>query len=403
MIRSLRDKLQQGSASAKQMQRFQIIDGIVYTSADPPAPFIPPSVRPLLLSEAHDSLVGGHWGVTKTTARLADFYWPSLHADVATYCRTCEVCQRTKYKTRAEGRFTGIVARHPQDLVVVDFKFMPRSRSGFKYLCIICDNYSHFASGYAMKTLVSAEVIECFKRYLFTFGCFRTVLCDFGSNLTSREFRDFTINLGANIEYAPIYHHSTSGLAEALIKTIADRITMYCQESLDHWEDVVAPSLFAVNASKRLSLNTSPFELMFGYQPLLPSTIALCLPRCLPPAAKLTQHFELRARAQEYLLKAHEAQKKYFESRRRHVEYKKKQQVLVFRRCTKRAAKFYYKFHGPYRIKRRTGLSSYVVRIKVRNRYKLRKFHCTQLKPYYKRNPCPLPPPDLHVPPAVLE
>ena len=55
---------------------------------------------PKLLRErmevANDSLFGGHLGVKKTEDRIqTNFFWPGLHDDVTSFCRSCDVCQKT--------------------------------------------------------------------------------------------------------------------------------------------------------------------------------------------------------------------------------------------------------------------------------------------------------------------
>ena len=68
---------------------------------------VPYKLRTELLKLAHDIASSGHLGIVKTKDRLllAGFYWPSIGKDVAYYCKTCDVCQRTnkscvKYKAQ---------------------------------------------------------------------------------------------------------------------------------------------------------------------------------------------------------------------------------------------------------------------------------------------------------------
>ncbi|KAJ1523190.1 hypothetical protein ONE63_001079 [Megalurothrips usitatus] len=392
-IRTLRQSLLDANLSDRRTRRFQLIDGAVYTKGSPPAPYVPLHLRPALLAESHSSLFAGHFAAAKTIERLQNFYWPSLRKDATDYCRSCDDCQRRNYKGHKEGRLTPIVSRHPQDIVTLDVKYCPLSTSGHKYLSVFVCNYTHFAAAFPMRSLTVAETLECVKQYIFTFGCFRKLICDLGSNYTAQSFRDFSRSLGVELVYAPVYHHTTSGLAEALIKSISGRLSAFCQDKLERWPEYVLPALFAVNTSVRFSLSVSPFQLLFGYNPLLPSTIALCLPQSLSPVDKLRRHFELRVQAEAHLRRAHEAQKRYYDNCRRHVVYKRGQQVLVFRRSPKHAAKFRYAFHGPYRVCKRTGLSSYLVRIRDHGRMKRRKFHVQCMKPYLRRTP--LLPPEL--------
>jgi hypothetical protein len=52
--------------------------------------------RPMILEEAHDGIVGGHY-VGRSSAQnilCSGLWWPTLHIDVKEYCQSCDVCQR---------------------------------------------------------------------------------------------------------------------------------------------------------------------------------------------------------------------------------------------------------------------------------------------------------------------
>ncbi|KRX87015.1 Transposon Ty3-G Gag-Pol polyprotein [Trichinella pseudospiralis] len=58
---------------------------------------VPTSLRQRLLYAVHDAPAAGHFGVSKTLARLGSVgYWPNMAKDVAEYCRTCDKCQHLK-------------------------------------------------------------------------------------------------------------------------------------------------------------------------------------------------------------------------------------------------------------------------------------------------------------------
>ena len=63
---------------------------------------LPMQCRNMVLQLAHDITLSGHLGKKKTTKRILQrFYWPTIHCDVAEYCRTCEVCQKvSRHKVR---------------------------------------------------------------------------------------------------------------------------------------------------------------------------------------------------------------------------------------------------------------------------------------------------------------
>jgi len=73
-------------------------DGLI-THAKSGALCIPDAngLRQKLLAEAHDTPVGGHFGVQWTVSALARrFFWPRLYQDVKQYMRGCASCHRAK-------------------------------------------------------------------------------------------------------------------------------------------------------------------------------------------------------------------------------------------------------------------------------------------------------------------
>lgn len=71
----------------------------------------------------HESLIGGHKGVTKTYRRIRSLFdWPRLRRDVEDYIRSCQSCQEQKLvrvKTREPMLITDTPAR-PFDKVALD-------------------------------------------------------------------------------------------------------------------------------------------------------------------------------------------------------------------------------------------------------------------------------------------
>ena len=58
---------------------------------------LPQECHSIVLRLAHGVPMAGHLGVTKTKDHvLRRYYWPGIFKDIADYCRTCEVCQRSQ-------------------------------------------------------------------------------------------------------------------------------------------------------------------------------------------------------------------------------------------------------------------------------------------------------------------
>jgi hypothetical protein len=60
--------------------------------------------RPIILEEAHNGIVGGHYVGRETAQNIlcARIWWPTLHKDVKEYCQSCNVCQRVGKPSRRD-------------------------------------------------------------------------------------------------------------------------------------------------------------------------------------------------------------------------------------------------------------------------------------------------------------
>lgn len=55
------------------------------------------SLREVIIKEAHDGGLAGHFGKDKTLSLVEQtFYWPKLSKDVARYVERCQICRRAK-------------------------------------------------------------------------------------------------------------------------------------------------------------------------------------------------------------------------------------------------------------------------------------------------------------------
>jgi hypothetical protein len=60
--------------------------------------------RPLILTEAHEGIAGGHYAgrATKQKFMRASLWWPTLHRDAKDYAKACDVCQRVVKPSRRD-------------------------------------------------------------------------------------------------------------------------------------------------------------------------------------------------------------------------------------------------------------------------------------------------------------
>ncbi|KAL0430819.1 UNVERIFIED_CONTAM: hypothetical protein Sradi_0707900 [Sesamum radiatum] len=105
-------------------------------------------LRRSLLTEFHDSTIGGHLGVRATLARLAaSFFWPGLPSDVKEFVWRCVICQTNKYNTQKALRTLQplpIPRRVWEDLSMDFITHLPIS-AGKTVIWVVVDRLSKYA------------------------------------------------------------------------------------------------------------------------------------------------------------------------------------------------------------------------------------------------------------------
>ena len=103
---------------------------------------LPRECRRPVLQLAYTVPLGGHLGKKKMTARvMRRFYWPTLHRDVADFCRSCEQCQKSSHQKVPRAPMIPLpVIGEPFERIAMDgVGPLPRSCSGHRYILVICD------------------------------------------------------------------------------------------------------------------------------------------------------------------------------------------------------------------------------------------------------------------------
>ena len=118
-------------------------------------------LREQCLRAAHNSEIGGHFGVKKRVELARRLYWwPTLEADVTRHVRECATCQRIKAPTHAPyGQLqspeipTELWESSPWDLITK----LPTTKQGHDCVLVVVDRFSKYAKFKACRVLVLTE------------------------------------------------------------------------------------------------------------------------------------------------------------------------------------------------------------------------------------------------------
>ena len=74
------------------------------------------------------------------------------------------------------------------------------------------------------------------------------------------------------------YHPQCDGQVERQNRTLQDMLAAFCTKHDNDWDLWIDAAVFAYNTSRQESLQTSPYEIVFGRIPRLPLELELGLP-----------------------------------------------------------------------------------------------------------------------------
>ena len=228
---------------------------------------LPQECRSIVLRLAHDVPMAGHLGVTKTKDRvLRRYYWPGIFKDIADYCRTCEVCQRSQPRrpARAEMIPMPLITKPFQQIAMDLVGPLPRTQRGNRFILTICDYATRYPEAIALPSTeaphISKELVAVFARV----GIPDEILSDQGTNFMSALLEEIYRLLQIKRIRTSPYHPQTDGLVERFNGTLKMMLRKFVSRNQKDWDDYLPYLLFAYREVPQESTGLSPFELLYG-------------------------------------------------------------------------------------------------------------------------------------------
>ena len=230
---------------------------------------IPVGFREKVLRLAHETLLAGHLGIKKTLDRVvSEFFWPGVCGDVARFCKSCDICQRTIQK----GRVTKVplgkmpLIDTPFKRVAVDIvgPIEPHSDKKSRYILTMIDYATRYPEAVALPSIETERVAEALIAMFSRVGIPSEMLMEHESRVTIEVMNEVSRLLSlqqlTTIPYRP-YSKGPVERFHAMLKRVL--LTM-CAERPNDWDKYLPALLFAVREIPQESLGFSPFELLHG-------------------------------------------------------------------------------------------------------------------------------------------
>ena len=267
---------------ALERPRFSLVDGVLLHE-DPGLPgrpqlVVPKQVQEQLVQESHDGRFSGHFAEKRTWETLRRrFWWPTMRRDIRQCCNACMSCATHTGQTRKQKSpmMPIPVGAKPFEMVGVDVLQLPESYHGSKYGIVFMDYFSKWPEVAAVPNQ-TAETVARLIEFVFTrHGAPRYLLSDRGSNFLSDLLIEVCHLIGTKKINTSGYHAQTDGLVERFNRTLIGMLSKWVDKKGRDWDQQLPYVLWAYRVSPHNSTGESPFFLLHGSDPRLPTELAL--------------------------------------------------------------------------------------------------------------------------------
>ncbi|KAK8554939.1 hypothetical protein V6N13_016193 [Hibiscus sabdariffa] len=275
------------------------------------------SMRDILLREAHEGGLMGHFGVTKTLQTLKEhLFWPKMRRDVERFCERCVTCKKAKSKVSPQGMYLPLpIPDFPWTDISMDFVLgLPRTKTGRDSIFVVVDRFSKMAHFIAChKTDDAVNVANLFFRDVVRLhGIPRSIVSDRDVKFLSHFWRTLWSKLGTKLMFSTTCHPQTDGQTEVVNRVLSTLLRAVIKKNIKTWEDCLPHVEFAYNHVVHSATNMSPFEVVYGYNPTTPLDM-------LPLPFEQVMNRDGQSKA-EFVKKLHQQVKENLEKRTRQYE-----------------------------------------------------------------------------------
>ena len=308
----------------------------------------------------------GHFAEKKMVQRIKQFYyWQGLRSDVHKKCASCVTCASVRGQgSRGKPPLVSIPLGGPFDMIGMDFVELHVSTSGNRYALVFQDYLSKWPEVYALSNRRAETVAKCLQDLVWRHGVPNKIVHDRAAEFLADVLQETAELLGVRQLPTSGGHPQTDGLVERFNRTLKQMLAKVVKKGGHDWDELLGPVLLAYRATPHASSGLSPFYLLYGRNPQLPSQLDFQVPVARYPvketeygqqlARKLKQ---VRSVAQQNIGKKQKEQKRYYDQRSKEVELQVGDLVML---KTEPRFKLDRSFKGPFVVKSLTATNGMI-------------------------------------------
>jgi hypothetical protein len=243
---------------------------------------LPKALRKFVLKQVHDSVTGGHLGITKTLSKVTSrFFWHKMRKDVEVWCKTCDLCASRKMpqkKPKASRKQYNVGA--PLERVAVDIMGpFPRTQNGNKYIMIVGDYFSKWMQAFAIRQLDAVTVArKLVDQFVTIMGVPFPIHSDQGASFESDLFKEMCKILGIEKTRTTAMRPQSDGMVERANRTIQNMLSAFVAEHQKDWDEYLPLLMMAFRSAVHASTGYPTCKMIFGREINLPLDLVIGRP-----------------------------------------------------------------------------------------------------------------------------
>ena len=235
---------------------------------------IPDSMTDEVMGGLHGDYLAGHPCPEKMLLTLKRYsVWPTIARDVVRFVQNCKACDQERNPVpHSQAPRIPLEAQNVWDWVVCDLLKLPVA-AGYQYVLVFMDVFSGFVKLYKLRSKNTEGVCKAFENLTCLIGPPRLLTSDNGGEFTSGLLESMCKVKGAAKRTSVAYRPQSQGTVErfnrTLIQSLRKRLIQHGKTWIDHLQYVE----WAYNTTPRSNDKMSPYLLMYGREPPLPTFV----------------------------------------------------------------------------------------------------------------------------------
>lgn len=219
------------------------------------------------------------------------------------------------------------------------------------------------------------------------------IISDNGTNFISEAMKTVCTRLGIKRSMTSVEHPQTDGLVERMNRTLKVSLATMLHKDPTTWDEYIQFVTFAYNTAKKATTGFSPFQVLYGRDPVIPNEENLVIhnPKTYETeewAAYLNKYIPLlHGKVVKNIEKAKGYQKTFYDKGKR-VKHNYEIGELVLRRNLEKGSFPKERWLGPYKILSKNnddGTSWKIMKVSDPNNF-ITTANARHMRPYYTKN-----------------